>query len=399
MSFRGAGVPSARSSSAIVVGTEHGYHLLKIDGYSRTKELLPFGKCTRSCSFRVGNHSWHIRYYPNGNSNVVRHYTGGDGGGARCDADCVSLSLVLEPKDYGYIFLREMGEVRFSLLDRAGKPVPGCTRAAIDELPRLSGEGVRDLWPSRVFLSFPNFIEREELEASEHLVDDRFTVRCDITLMTEPSAAADPPAPVADVAVPPPELQRDMEALLLGEEGADVTFEVGGESFAAHRCVLAARSSVFRAELFGAMKESTGKVRIDGVEPKAFRALLHYIYTEAVAPELDDDADDETEPEDTPAATTSLAQHLLVAADRYNLERLKLICEDKLCKRIDVSSAATTLALAEQHSCPSLKKACMDFLNAPGNLRAVEATDGFEHLASSCPAVLRELIAKLVVAL
>uniref|UniRef100_I1QUP1 BTB domain-containing protein n=2 Tax=Oryza glaberrima TaxID=4538 RepID=I1QUP1_ORYGL len=205
--------------------------------------------------------------------------------------------------------------------------------------------------------------------------------------MKEPSAVADPPA-VVDVAMPLPELNRDMEAALLqSEEGADVTFEVGGESFAAHRCVLAARSSVFRAELFGAMKESTaggGKARVDGVEARAYRALLHFIFTDAV-PELDG-KDQET---------SSMAQHLLVAADRYNLERLKLICEDKLCKRIDVSSAVT-LALAEQHRCPSLKKACMDFLYSPGNLKAVEATDGFEHLATSCPVILRELIAKLV---
>uniref|UniRef100_A0A0E0DJM2 BTB domain-containing protein n=1 Tax=Oryza meridionalis TaxID=40149 RepID=A0A0E0DJM2_9ORYZ len=152
--------------------------------------------------------------------------------------------------------------------------------------------------------------------------------------MKEPSAVADPPA-VVDVAVPLPELNRDMER----GGRRRVTFEVGGESFAAHRCVLAARSSVFRAELFGAMKESTagGKARVDGVEARTFRALLHFIFTDAV-PELDG-KDQET---------SSMAQHLLVAADRYNLERLKLICEDKLCKLIDVSSAATTLALAEQ---------------------------------------------------
>jgi speckle-type POZ protein len=39
---------------------------------------------------------------------------------------------------------------------------------------------------------------------------------------------------------------------------------------------------------------------------------------------------------------------LLVAADRYGLERLKLICEDKLCNYISAGTAATSLALAEQ---------------------------------------------------
>ena len=56
--------------------------------------------------------------------------------------------------------------------------------------------------------------------------------------------------------VPPPVLQRHLGNLLDSELGGDVTFEVdGGELFAAHRCVLAARSSVFKAELFGSMVE------------------------------------------------------------------------------------------------------------------------------------------------
>uniref|UniRef100_A0A0E0M7U4 BTB domain-containing protein n=1 Tax=Oryza punctata TaxID=4537 RepID=A0A0E0M7U4_ORYPU len=367
-SSTGGGVPS-RSSSAIMVSTVRGYHLLKIDGYSRTKKVLRFGEFTRSCSFRVGIHSWHIRYYPNGSSYTVREYADGSR-----DADSVSLFVVLESDEY-VTGVQETAEVRLSLLDHAGEPVPEYVRTETAALSSSSN--------SRIFLSC-NLIESEVLEASEHLANDRFTVRCDIALMKAPSAVADPPAAMVDVAVPLPELNRDMEALLQSEEGADVTFEVGGESFAAHRCVLAARSSVFRAELFGAMKESTGgKARVDGVEARAFKALLHFIYTDTVQ-EFDGKEE------------ISMAQHLLVAADRYNLERLKLICEDKLCKRIDVSSAATTLALAEQHHCPSLKKACMDFLYSPGNLKAVEATDGFEHLARSCPVILRELIAKLV---
>jgi speckle-type POZ protein len=90
-----------------------------------------------------------------------------------------------------------------------------------------------------------------------------------------------------------------------------------------------------------------------------------------------------------------MAQHLLVAADRYNMERLKLICEVKLCSHICESMVATTLALAEQHGCGALKKACFKFLISPGILKAVMAREGFEHLRTSCPSVMVELVAKL----
>ncbi|CAN6235084.1 unnamed protein product [Urochloa humidicola] len=88
-------------------------------------------------------------------------------------------------------------------------------------------------------------------------------------------------------------------------------------------------------------------------------------------------------------------QHLLVAADRYGTERLKLICEEKLCKYIDVGKVATVLTLAEQHNCHWLKKACLDFLSASANLKAVMASDGFEHLSSSCPSLKTALVAML----
>jgi speckle-type POZ protein len=91
---------------------------------------------------------------------------------------------------------------------------------------------------------------------------------------------------------------------------------------------------------------------------------------------------------------SEMVQHLLVAADRYNLERLKLICEDKLCKHIDTGSAATILALAEKHSCHGLKEACFNFLSASTALKAVMENDGFENLTKNCPSVLKELVSK-----
>lgn len=44
-----------------------------------------------------------------------------------------------------------------------------------------------------------------------------------------------------------------------------------------------------------------------------------------------------------------MAQHLLAAADLYQLTRLRRICERRLCESVDVETAATTLALAEQN--------------------------------------------------
>uniref|UniRef100_A0A0A9C5Q0 BTB domain-containing protein n=1 Tax=Arundo donax TaxID=35708 RepID=A0A0A9C5Q0_ARUDO len=232
-------------------------------------------------------------------------------------------------------------------------------------------------------VAFHDFISRAWLEESGHLVHDRFTVRCDVR--TE-ERGAEPPAPTV-VVVPPPDLHRHLGGLLEAKDGADVTFQVAGETFSAHRCVLAARSPVLKAELFGAMKESSDAVviRVDDMEADVFRALLGFVYTDT----LQDDLGVKQRKE------AAMAQHLLVAADRYSLERLKLICEDKLCKHIDTGLAATILTLAEQHNCRGLKKACLQFLSCPSTLNDVMETDGFEHLARSCPSVLKELISNV----
>ncbi|XP_047080177.1 BTB/POZ and MATH domain-containing protein 2-like [Lolium rigidum] len=211
------------------------------------------------------------------------------------------------------------------------------------------------------------------------VMDDSFTIRCDIVVVHNYRASDDAQA---FVSVPPCDLRWHFGELLKTEKGANVVFEVGGETVAAHRCVLAARSSVFSAELFGPMMEGNAAgvvVRIEDMNAEVFKALLHFVYTGSLPEPLKDDED-------------FTYQHLLVAADRYGMERLKLICEEKLCKYINVGSAAIILALAEQHHCVGLKKACFSFLAAPANLRAVVATDGFQHLSKSCPSLMVEVI-------
>lgn len=64
-----------------------------------------------------------------------------------------------------------------------------------------------------------------------------------------------------------------------------------------------------------------------------------------------------------------MAQHLLAAADRYGIERLRLLSETRLCEDLSINSVATTLALAEQHHCFQLKDVCLKFVASPENLK------------------------------
>ncbi|KAF8720548.1 hypothetical protein HU200_023804 [Digitaria exilis] len=182
------------------------------------------------------------------------------------------------------------------------------------------------------------------------------------------------------VAVPPSSLSRDIGQLLLSGQGADVRSPRIGS--------LAVRLPVFQAELFGPMKEATSEagecVEIRDMRDDVFRNLLYFTYTDSLPDEPEEEGEE-----------ALIAQHLLVAADRYGMERLKLMCEDTLCRHIHISTLATTMALAEQHRCQGLKEACFQFLKSPVVLNTVMATDDFDHVATSCPSLIKELMSRL----
>jgi speckle-type POZ protein len=170
-----------------------------------------------------------------------------------------------------------------------------------------------------------------------------------------------------------------------------VTFKVGDETFFAHRCLLAARSPVFKAELFGPMME--GKVAsvidVEDMEASVFRALLGFVYTDSL-PNMEIDMVEEEGEE------ALWLQHLLVAADRYDLQRLKALCEEKLCEHISVSSVTAIFTLAERHNCCGLKEICLEFMKTPANLKEITAADGLDDIITTCPSLVKELIAKFV---
>ncbi|GJN25572.1 hypothetical protein PR202_gb13417 [Eleusine coracana subsp. coracana] len=286
----------SQSASAIVADAVERSHVLKIDGYSRTKGLSN-GKYISSATFDVGGHSWYIKYYPDGISSD--------------NAGWISFFLQFQchnPTDKAEAILR------ISLLDETGEPVPKCrSELTVRTFTALSSE-----W------GCVRFIEKKALEESTYLKDDCFRVSF-------------------------------LGRALWSYEG---------------------------------VKETTmSHIQINDIEARVFSAMLHFIYT--------DDLPQEIEKSDDMSVSVMMSQHLLVVADRYDLERLKLMCEYTLCNRMKVNMVATTLALAEQHGCCGLKAACFEFLKSLKNLEAVMASDGFDHLMNSCPSLIKELLAKV----
>lgn len=93
------------------------------------------------------------------------------------------------------------------------------------------------------------------------------------------------------------------------------------------------------------------------------QALLYFIYWDKV-PDME-----ELMGLSQQWASTLMSQHLLAAADQYGIERLRFLCETKLCEEVAINTVATTLALAEQHHCFQLKSVCLKFVAEPENLK------------------------------
>ncbi|BAF28665.2 BTB/POZ and MATH domain-containing protein 1 [Oryza sativa Japonica Group] len=353
-------VPEPSRSSSVVKAMS-GYHVLKMEGYAAGVKGLGVGKFIDSGSFDVGGHRWCIRYYPKRSP-----ASPGDGDWISIYLNLCSTAAAIGDANASFTI---------SLLDQDDdehQPVAAHSRSCSSTVTFSSA--ATKAW------GFPRFVERKTLEESPYLRDDSFVLRCDVTVFKE--TIIEPAAPTPLVAVPPPDMHRHLGSLLSGGHGADVTLQVGDETFAAHRCVLAARSPVFMAELFGPMATSRHNdretIRVHDMEPRVFEAMLHFIYNDSL-PKVDDDE------------VVAMAQHLLVAADRYGMERLKLMCEDTLCSHVDASTAATALTLAEQHHCEGLKDACFKFMADPDNLKVVMESDGYLHLTRSCSYVLKKL--------
>ncbi|GER34946.1 BTB/POZ and MATH domain-containing protein 3 [Striga asiatica] len=360
------------SSSRSINETVNGSHHFTIRGYSLAKGMGP-GRYISSDTFNIGGYDWAIYFYPDGKNpeDSSMHVS-------------IFIALASEGTDVRALF-------ELTLLDQSGKG----KHKVHSHFDRALESGPYTLKYKGSMWGYKRFFRRTSLETSDFLKDDCLSVHCTVGVVRN---RVEGPK-LLSVSVPPSDMGQSLKHLLESEIGCDVTFRLGEESFKAHKLILAARSPVFKAQFFGLVGNlDSNEVELEDVEPSIFKALLQFIYSDEFP-----NFHEITSSASAPSAI--LMQHLLAAADRFGLDRLKQLCEVKLCEEVCADTVATTLSLAEQHHCMQLKAICLKFAatNLGGTLLMqvnafvmvnglVMRSDGFRHLEQSCPSLLSELL-------
>ena len=351
------GAPAiTRCRTALRAPDSCGKLLWEIQGMDKQAMAACGRTVLKSSSFIAGGVEWRALVYPNGKlEGNVGHVS-------------AYLVIVTPGKAVECTFSLSVGGERSGKLSKKfGKPDTRHSSNGDDNsLPKdcvtYWGHAYRTEW------------SHDALEKRGALSDGKLIIEAEVCVA--PFDLANPPmATLVEVSSDESRLRAltsDMGALQNDTDSADTTVVVGAEEFRVHAAVLSARSSVFKALLH--RKGDRKSISLSEIEPDVFKLLLRYLYTGEL-PQGD-------------AATVEVHQHLLVAADRFDVASLFQACECALIGSLSVESVGYTLVLAEQHGAKILKSTALQYVTI--HAREVTMTKGWWHLIHATPMLQSE---------
>ena len=126
----------------------------------------------------------------------------------------------------------------------------------------------------------------------------------------------------------------------------DITLSVDGHEFGCHRALLASSSDYFRAMFTNNLAERDSQsVVINGVKAVAMEQILNYLYKGESKLESDN------------------VQHILSAANLFQLEELRNGCASFMAKKLDVDNCINIHFFALAHQCKCLEFQAWDLIS------------------------------------
>ncbi|XP_065204210.1 speckle-type POZ protein-like [Planococcus citri] len=189
---------------------------------------------------------------------------------------------------------------------------------------------------------YPCFVSKKDLFSphmkNKLLIEDTLTVSCELKFA--------PAGVIANVTrqrqrvkvTISDNLPKRLQRLLHDQTLVDVTFVVDGKNFGAHKSILAACSPVFEAMFKHDMQENrSNQVNISDIRSEVFEEFLQFMYTDK-----------------TP--NCKLVTELFLVADKYQVEGLRVLCQEIILKELSVENAIDLLFFADLHKAEGLLK-------------------------------------------
>lgn len=158
-------------------------------------------------------------------------------------------------------------------------------------------------------------------------------------------------------------LGADLGAYVGSARYADIVFEVEDVRIPAHKALLCARSSHFRAMLTSGMREAqSGRIVVPEISSSAFSTVLKYLYTSEA------DVNEENVIE------------LLIVCNLYSIQQLQEQCENYIESGIQLDNVTELLQMAHQFQTHHLRSVAMNYL--VGRLKGdFSKLEGFSELS------------------
>jgi speckle-type POZ protein len=232
-------------------------------------------------------------------------------------------------------------------------------------------------------------IKKQMLIESECFVNGKLTICCEIeSFFIKSPALSNKPSTVADFHEKrfnnTDKLIAQLEGLFENMKFSDITVNVRGREFQAHKSILAIRSAFFAVMFEHPTKENlTNRIEVEDVEPAVFNEILRFLYTGKVSE----------------SAMDKMSARILAVADKYLLDELKMECETQLIHRMSAENCLELLLITdEHHTAFYLRKYAVKFFRNFSN--EVMATDDWEKAEQEdpqkCFSLMKELVKSLV---
>lgn len=226
-------------------------------------------------------------------------------------------------------------------------------------------------------VSFPKFCQNYAYVRKNRvsILNKALLIFCSVHIVDDQK---DAPSAALFFKVPACNLGQDLEALLATGKNADVTLVAkdNEQKIRAHKVILKARSPVFDAMFSNQLSENLDNlVVIKDLDHEVLDKMIQFMYTGKAS------------------NLANVADRLLMAADKYDLPVLRVLCEQEMGINLSVENAAQTLVLADLHHGIQLKKCTLNFIKR--HAQRVFATNAWQEIKVKHPNLLADVCESL----